>query len=45
MDAADGAVLWSFEVTVPVLSLRGLAEPLLAGTRVFAGTGSGRVMK
>ena len=44
LNAADGAVLWSFEVTVPVLSLRGLAEPLLAGNRVFAGTGSGRVV-
>jgi outer membrane protein assembly factor BamB len=39
-----GEPQWSFEAPVPVLSMRGTAEPLMAGNRVFTGTASGRVI-
>ncbi|MFM1886960.1 MAG: hypothetical protein RL026_2117 [Pseudomonadota bacterium] len=44
LSAADGKPLWSAEQTVPRLSLRGVAPPVLAGDAVISGFDNGRVL-
>lgn len=44
LDPADGTRRWVYEQTVPVLSLRGNASPLIGGGFVFDGYDSGRLV-
>ena len=44
LDPADGAQRWVYEQTVPVLSLRGNASPLIGSGLVFDGYDSGRLV-
>lgn len=44
LSAADGSRQWEFDRSVPNLTLRGLSEPLLVGSRGFAGLDNGRVV-
>lgn len=43
LERADGAVRWSFDNQVPVLTLRGTGTPLYDGGIVFAGFANGMV--
>ena len=43
-DAVAGGALWEYRSNVPVLSLRGVGEPLINGSVVFAGLDNGRVV-
>ena len=44
LDPADGTQRWVYEQTVPVLSLRGNASPLIGNGFVFDGYDSGRIV-
>lgn len=44
LSVTDGATRWSLDETVPRLTLRGTAPPVLAGDRIIAGFDSGRVL-
>lgn len=44
LQAADGKELWSAEETVPRLTLRGTASPVLSGDTVLCGFDSGKVV-
>ena len=44
LDAKSGERVWSFRTTLPVLTLRGTSEPLLARNMVIAGFANGKVM-
>lgn len=44
LDALSGTRLWVYEYTVPVLTLRGSAPPLLAQGMVIAGLDTGRLL-
>jgi outer membrane protein assembly factor BamB len=43
LSAVSGERQWTFDHTVPNLTLRGLSAPVLAGGRVFVGLDNGRV--
>lgn len=43
LDATTGIKQWNYATTAPVLSLRASAAPLIDGTSVYAGFGSGKV--
>ena len=43
LEAEDGAVRWSFDTQVPILSLRGTATPVVDSGAVFAGFATGKV--
>jgi outer membrane protein assembly factor BamB len=43
LDAKSGATLWQTQRSVPVLSLRGNATPVIAGDTVFIGMADGRL--
>ncbi len=42
LDSASGKELWNYDRTVPSLTLRGNAPPIISGDRVFAGFDNGR---
>lgn len=44
LSATDGSRLWVFDRSVPNLTLRGLSEPLLLGSKAYAGLDNGRVV-
>jgi outer membrane protein assembly factor BamB len=44
LSRTDGAVRWSLDESVPRLTLRGTAPPVLAGDRIIAGFDNGRVL-
>lgn len=44
LSAIDGATRWSLDESVPRLTLRGTAPPVLAGDRIIAGFDNGRVL-
>ena len=44
LSAADGSRIWVYDQAVPVLSLRGTSNPILAGDTVVAGFDSGRMV-
>lgn len=44
LDATNGKRLWVYDVTVPVLILRGSSSPVIANGLVIAGFDSGRVV-
>lgn len=44
LDAASGKRLWVYQNTVPALTLRGHAQPVAAGGRVYAGLASGKLV-
>ena len=44
LDATNGKRLWVYDVTVPVLILRGSSSPIIAQGMVIAGFDSGRVV-
>ncbi len=44
LSVTDGAIRWSLDETVPRLTLRGTAPPVLAGDRIIAGFDNGRVL-
>ncbi|CAN5262548.1 outer membrane protein assembly factor BamB [soil metagenome] len=44
LDAADGSEMWLVEKTVPALSLRGSASPVIAGKTVIAGFSNGELV-
>ena len=44
LSATDGHRLWTFDRTVPTLTLRGLSAPLIEGSRVLIGMDSGRLV-
>ncbi|MGE0113361.1 MAG: outer membrane protein assembly factor BamB [Steroidobacteraceae bacterium] len=44
LNASDGSPRWNFEETVPKLSLRGTAVPILAGDTVIAGFDNGKLV-
>lgn len=43
LDATSGIKQWGYATTAPVLSLRASAAPLIDGSSVYAGFGSGKV--
>ena len=43
LEQEDGAVRWSFDNQVPILTLRGSASPLFDGNAVYAGFANGMV--
>lgn len=43
LDAGSGIKHWNYATTAPVLSLRASAAPLIGGSTVYAGFGSGKV--
>jgi len=44
LDFATGAVAWTYDSTVPALTLRGSGSPLVSGDTVFVGFANGRVL-
>lgn len=44
LSAASGKQLWSFERSVPTLTLRGLSAPLIEGNKVIMGLDNGRIL-
>lgn len=44
LSAADGHVLWSYDSSVPALSLRGSSRPLIVDGRVIGGLDNGKVV-
>ena len=42
LDSATGKEIWNYDRTVPSLTLRGNAPPVIGGDRVFAGFDNGR---
>ncbi|MBM0104625.1 outer membrane protein assembly factor BamB [Steroidobacter sp. S1-65] len=44
LSAVDGATKWAVDESVPRLTLRGTAPPVLAGDRIIAGFDSGKVL-
>lgn len=40
----DGALLWTYDSNVPVLTIRGTSTPILEDGRVYAGFANGRVL-
>lgn len=44
LSLTDGATRWSLDESVPRLTLRGTAPPVLAGDRIIAGFDNGRVL-
>lgn len=44
LSVTDGATRWSLDESVPRLTLRGTAPPMLAGDRIIAGFDNGRVL-
>jgi outer membrane protein assembly factor BamB len=44
LDSATGKELWNYDRTVPSLTLRGTAPPIISGDRVFAGFDNGRLV-
>jgi outer membrane protein assembly factor BamB len=44
LSLTDGAVRWSVDESVPRLTLRGTAPPVLAGDRIIAGFDNGRAL-
>lgn len=44
LSIADGATKWAVDESVPRLTLRGTAPPVLAGDRIIAGFDSGKVL-
>lgn len=44
LNAEDGSQLWRFDNQLPVLTLRGTADPLMSGDNVYAGFSSGKVV-
>lgn len=44
LSTTDGTVRWSLDESVPRLTLRGTAPPVLAGDRIVAGFDNGRVL-
>jgi outer membrane protein assembly factor BamB len=44
LSAEDGSVLWNYQRTVPLLSLRGASEPIIANDKVIAGYDSGKIV-
>ena len=44
LDPEQGALRWSFEEPVPVLTLRGTSSPVEAGGRVYSAFASGKVV-
>lgn len=44
LDSASGKELWNYDRTVPSLTLRGNAPPIISGDRVFAGFDNGRLV-
>jgi len=43
LERSDGSVRWSFDIQVPVLTLRGTASPVFDGGVVYAGFANGTV--
>lgn len=44
LDAATGEQRWDFETPPPTLTLRGLAQPTIAGDKVYAGFANAKVV-
>ena len=44
LDSATGREIWNYDRTVPSLTLRGNAPPVISGDRVFAGFDNGRLV-
>ncbi len=44
LDANDGRQLWFFDNSIPVLTLRGTAAPLVTDTAVYAGFSTGKLV-
>lgn len=44
LSADDGSRIWSFDRTIPNLTLRGLSRPLVLGNRVYTGLDSGKLV-
>ena len=44
LDSATGKEIWNYDRTVPSLTLRGNAPPVISGDRVFAGFDNGRLV-
>jgi len=44
LDFDSGAVLWTFDSNVPVLTVRGTSSPILENNTVYAGFANGRVL-
>ena len=43
LDAETGEQLWDYETPVPTLTLRGMAQPTIAGDKVYAGFSNAKV--
>lgn len=43
LDASDGHPVWSYDLPMPVLSIRGYAMPVIAGDQVIAASASGKI--
>ena len=44
LSVADGSSLWSYQRAVPLLSLRGASEPVIAGDKVISGYANGKLL-
>ncbi len=44
LDFTTGAVVWTYDSTVPALTLRGSGSPLVSGDTVYVGFANGRVL-
>ncbi len=44
LDFKSGAVLWTYDSNVPVLTVRGTSTPILHNNQVYAGFANGRVL-
>ena len=44
LSATDGSRIWSFDRTIPNLTLRGLSKPLILGNRVYTGLDNGKLV-
>lgn len=44
LDAADGHPVWSYDLPVPQLSIRGYAMPVVVGDQVIAAAASGKIV-
>lgn len=44
LDHTSGAVLWTYDSNVPVLTVRGTSSPIMHNGRVYAGFANGRVL-
>lgn len=44
LSSKDGSILWNYQRSVPLLSLRGVSAPILAGDKVVIGYANGKLV-